>query len=113
MSILQRFLETDIEFAKELVRSFIINLHTLRISIVQAVEQQDGQIYTKAHHQAKATLGYIDQEKLKQYAEDINKRIKEHGIQAINKQMQQTFSQQCILAIDELNNRIANHKIVL
>lgn len=37
MSILQRFLETDIEFAKELVRSFIINLHTLRISMVQAV----------------------------------------------------------------------------
>jgi HPt (histidine-containing phosphotransfer) domain-containing protein len=113
MSILQRFLETDIEFAKELVRSFITNLHALRISIVQAVEQQDGQIYTKAHHQAKATLGYIDQEKLKQYAEDINKRIKEHGIQAINKQMQQTFSQQCILAIDELNNRLANHRIVL
>jgi HPt (histidine-containing phosphotransfer) domain-containing protein len=76
MSILQRFLETDIEFAKELVRSFIVNLQALRVSIIQAVEQQDGQIYTKAHHQAKATLGYIDQEKLKQYAEDIKQKDK-------------------------------------
>src|SRR5690606_4896476 len=113
MSILQRFLETDIEFAKELVRSFIVNLQALRVSIIHAVEQQDGHIYTTAHHQAKATLVYIDHEKLKQYAEDINKRIKEHGIETVNKQMQQTFSQQCIQAIDELNNRLANHKIVL
>jgi hypothetical protein len=43
----------------------------------------------------------------------LNKRIKEHGIETVNKQMQQTFSQQCIQAIDELNNRLANHKIVL
>ncbi len=113
MSILQRFLETDIEFAKELVRSFIVNLQALRVSIIQAVEQQDGQIYTKAHHQAKATLGYIDQERLKQFADDIYAQIKERGIENINTHVQQTFSEQCIQAIDELKNRLANHNIVL
>lgn len=113
MSILQRFLETDVEFARELVRSFIVNLQALRISIVQAIEQQDGQIYIKAHHQAKATLGYIDQEKLKQYADEINLQIKTQGIGQINKQTQQIFSQHCTQAIDELKNRLANYNIVL
>lgn len=113
MSILQRFLETDVEFARELVRSFIVNLQALRVSIIQAVEQQDGQIYIKAHHQAKATLGYIDQEKLKQFADDINTQIKTQGIANINQDTQQTFSQHCMEAIEELKQRLSSRNIML
>lgn len=112
MNMLQRFLETDVEFARELIRSFIANLQALRVSILQAVEQQDGQIYIKAHHKARATLGYIEQEKLKQFADNLNACIKEHGIENINKHTQQTFCLHCMEAIDELKARLVNRNII-
>lgn len=113
MSILQRFLETDAECARELVRSFIVNLQALRVSITQAVEQQDGRIYTQAHHQAKSTLAYIDQERLKQLADNIQAQIKERGIENITQPMQQSLSEHCVDAIDELKQRLSHHNIAL
>ena len=106
MKALSEYLESDPEFAQELITSFSDNLIEFRDSLLQAIKLQDSKIFLAAHHKMKTTLSYTQNDRLEQLADHIKLIILQQGIGCVETKTRNAFCRLC-------NNSVVDLKIQL
>lgn len=102
MEDLSAYLETDPEFARELITSFSDNLIEFRENLLKAIKLRDSKIFLDAHHKMKPTLSYTRNDRLQQLADNIKLIIQDKGIECIEDKMRNAFCRLCNNSIVEL-----------
>ena len=106
MKTLLEYLETDQEFARELITSLSDNLTEFRDSLLQAIKLRDSEIFLSSYHKMKTTLGYTQNEKLKLQADMIKSMMLQQGVESIDVRVRNTFCGLCDSSSFELQKQL-------
>ena len=109
MKALSEYLETDPEFARELITSFSDNLTEFRESLIRAIKLQDSKIFLDAHHKMKTTLSYTQNDRLQQLADHIKLVIQQQGIENIETKTRNAFCRLCNSSVIDLKIQLKEY----
>jgi hypothetical protein len=106
MKALSEYLQTDPEFAQELIASFSDNLIEFRESLLKAIKLHDSKIFLDAHHKMKTTLSYTQNDRLQQLADHIKLIVQQKGITCIEIKTKNAFCRLCNNSVIELKDQL-------